>query len=120
MPRSSLWPNSLWNIMIIRYKSLQLAASNPRDADSSASERTTENTAPFVSASLELEAEALRATRVELAAVIVALKAGFENLRQGFLVLGDEWRVMIFNERINEIVGYPAGVVREGGHLYEL
>jgi len=106
--------------MIMREKSSPLATTNQDEAGPKASGRVRENTESFASASVEQVAEALRATRAELAVVIAALKTGFENLRQGFLVLDDEWRVMIFNESINEIVGYPPGVVREGAHLYEL
>jgi diguanylate cyclase (GGDEF)-like protein len=106
-------------MMIMQDKSSELATSHQVAVARAADERASQ-AEPSASASAEQEVEALRATRLKLAGVIAALKAGFENLRQGFLVLDDDWRIMMFNERINEIVGCPPGVVREGAHLYEL
>ncbi len=48
------------------------------------------------------------------------LKATFDNMRQGFLLLDDEWRVKNFNSRLNELVGYPPGVMRPGATAYDV
>jgi len=103
-------------MMIMQDKSSELATSHQVAVARAADERASQ-AEPSASASAEQEVEALRATRLKLAGVIAALKAGFENLRQGFLVLDDDWRIMMFNERINEIVGCPPGVGREGAQL---
>ena len=47
------------------------------------------------------------------------LKATFDNLRQGFLVLDDGWRIKSFNDRVCELFGYP-NVVRLGATIYDL
>jgi diguanylate cyclase (GGDEF)-like protein len=64
--------------------------------------------------------ERMRIRDAELASGTDMLKAVFDNMRQGFLHLDDEWRVKSFNARLNELIGYPAGVVREGATPYEL
>jgi PAS domain-containing protein len=48
------------------------------------------------------------------------LKAIFDNMHQGFLMLDDQWRVTSFNARLSELIGYPAGVVRAGASAYDL
>jgi len=69
---------------------------------------------------LAAERESLQKTRAELALAVAVLKAGFENLRHGFMVIDDDWRITMFNDRICEIVGYPPGLIRIGETLYEL
>ncbi|WP_158812771.1 bifunctional diguanylate cyclase/phosphodiesterase [Methylocapsa sp. S129] len=69
---------------------------------------------------LERESERLRAKEAELAAGTEMLKATFDNMHQGFLMLDDEWRVRNFNSRLTELVGYPAGALREGVSAYDL
>jgi diguanylate cyclase (GGDEF)-like protein len=64
--------------------------------------------------------EQLRAKEAELSAGTEMLKAVFDNMRQGFLHLDDQWRVRSFNSRLNELIGYPAGVVRTGVTPYDL
>src|ERR1700730_9390997 len=56
----------------------------------------------------------------ELTAAAEILKATFDNLRQGFLVLDDRWRITSFNDRICELFGYPPYVVRLGATIYDL
>jgi diguanylate cyclase (GGDEF)-like protein len=69
---------------------------------------------------MERHREHLRAKEAELSVATDMLKAVFDNMRQGFLHLDDEWRVKNFNSRLNELIGYPAGVVREGATPYDL
>ncbi|HEY4926645.1 MAG TPA: EAL domain-containing protein [Roseiarcus sp.] len=73
-----------------------------------------------VASDLERGSERLRARETELAAGIEMLKATFDNMRQGFLLLDDEWRVKNFNSRLNELVGYPPGVMRTGATAYDV
>jgi PAS domain-containing protein len=49
-----------------------------------------------------------------------ALAAAFDNLHQGFMLLDDQWRVTDFNSRLNDIVGYPAGVLHVGANPRDL
>jgi diguanylate cyclase (GGDEF)-like protein len=49
-----------------------------------------------------------------------ALAAAFDNLHQGFMLLDGQWRVTNFNSRLNEIVGYPAGVLHVGANPHDL
>jgi diguanylate cyclase (GGDEF)-like protein len=64
--------------------------------------------------------ERLRAKEAELAAGVEMLKGIFENTRQGFMLLDEQWRVKDFNPRLNELMGYPEGVLRKGVSAYEL
>ena len=62
----------------------------------------------------------LRAKEAELAAGVDMLKVIFQNTRQGFMLLDEQWRVKDFNPRLNELIGYPEGVLRKGVSAYEL
>jgi diguanylate cyclase (GGDEF)-like protein len=66
------------------------------------------------------ERKRLQETQAELASAVSVLKAGFENLRHGLMVVDDNWRISMFNDRISEIVGYPPGVICLGRTMYEL
>jgi diguanylate cyclase (GGDEF)-like protein len=57
-------------------------------------------------AHLERESERLRAKEAELAAGTEMLKVVFDNMRQGFLLLDDQWRVKAFNSRLGELSAY--------------
>ena len=52
--------------------------------------------------------------------VLDLLRATFDTLRQGFLLLDDNWRVALFNSWLIELIGYPPGVVRNGATAAEL
>jgi PAS domain-containing protein len=60
-----------------------------------------------------------RAKENEFTTCAEILKATFDNLRQGFLVLDDQWRIASFNDRVCELFGYP-NVVRLGATVYDL
>jgi diguanylate cyclase (GGDEF)-like protein len=49
-----------------------------------------------------------------MSAAAEMLKAIFNSLRQGFMLLDDQLRVRSFNPRLREIIGYPPGVLFEG------
>jgi len=51
---------------------------------------------------------------------IAMLKVTFDNMRHGFLLLDEEWRVVEFNSLMIELVGYPAEIVRRGARAYDL
>ena len=44
------------------------------------------------------------------------LRAIFETLRQGFLLLDARWRIVAFNARTAELFGFPPDVLRVGAH----
>jgi diguanylate cyclase (GGDEF)-like protein len=69
---------------------------------------------------LEQESERSPAKLAELAPGTEILKATFDNMHQGFLLLDDQWRVKDFNSRISELIEYPQGVVRIGVSAYDL
>jgi diguanylate cyclase (GGDEF)-like protein len=48
------------------------------------------------------------------------LKAAFDNVRQGFLVLDNQWRIESFNDRIYELLGLSPGAVRSGITMFDL
>jgi diguanylate cyclase (GGDEF)-like protein len=48
------------------------------------------------------------------------LKAAIDNMRQGFMLLDDDWRVRNYNARISELIGYPPGVMRVGASAHDL
>jgi diguanylate cyclase (GGDEF)-like protein len=48
------------------------------------------------------------------------LKATFNNVRQGFMLLDDQLRVSSFNPRLGELIGFPPGVLFEGASAYSL
>ncbi len=48
------------------------------------------------------------------------LKATFDNMQQGFLLLDQEWRVVEFNALAVELVGYPLEVVHKGAPAHEI
>jgi PAS domain-containing protein len=68
----------------------------------------------------ERKRERPQAKKDELTAGAEILKATFDNLRQGFLVLDEQWRITSFNDRICELFGYPPHVVRLGATIYDL
>jgi PAS domain S-box-containing protein len=70
--------------------------------------------------SSEQKRERPRAKEDELTIGAEILKATFDNLRQGFLVLDDQGRINSFNDRICELFGYPPDVVRLGATIYDL
>jgi diguanylate cyclase (GGDEF)-like protein/PAS domain S-box-containing protein len=61
-----------------------------------------------------------RPKEVALAAHLEALRAAFDNLRQGFILLDQRLRVTSFNSRLSEILGFPEDAVRIGASAYEL
>jgi diguanylate cyclase (GGDEF)-like protein len=69
---------------------------------------------------IEQESERLHAREAELAIGVEMLKVTFDKMRQGFLLLDDQWRVKNFNSRLAELVGYPEGVLRVGVTAYDL
>ena len=50
----------------------------------------------------------------------VVLKAAIDNMRQGFMLLDDDWRVKNFNPRLSELIGYPPDVLRAGASARDL
>jgi diguanylate cyclase (GGDEF)-like protein/PAS domain S-box-containing protein len=55
-----------------------------------------------------------------MAAHIEAMKAAFDNLRQGFMLLDYDLRVTSFNSRLSDILGFPENFIRIGISAYEL
>ena len=49
-----------------------------------------------------------------------ALSAAFDNVRQGFLLLDEQWRVTNFNSRLNEILRFPSSFPLKGATAFEL
>jgi diguanylate cyclase (GGDEF)-like protein len=66
------------------------------------------------------ESDRLRAKEAEVAAGTEMLKATFDNMFQGFLLLDDQWRVKNFNSRLSELIAYPQSVVRVGATALDL
>ncbi len=66
------------------------------------------------------EMERVRAKEDRLSAGAEMLKATFNNVRQGFMLLDDQLRVRSFNPRINELIGFPSGVLYEGATAFSL
>jgi diguanylate cyclase (GGDEF)-like protein len=66
------------------------------------------------------EMERVRAKEDRLSAGAEMLKATFNNVRQGFMLLDDGQRVRSFNPRINELIGFPSGVLYEGATAFSL
>ena len=64
--------------------------------------------------------EQRRAKEAELSAGARMLKATFNNVRQGFMLLDDQLRVRSFNPRLGELIGFPDGVLFEGASAYSL
>src|ERR1700679_3626959 len=64
--------------------------------------------------------EQRRAKEAELSAGARMLKATFNNVRQGFMLLDDQLRVRSFNPRLGELIGFPPGVIFEGASAYSL
>jgi diguanylate cyclase (GGDEF)-like protein len=64
--------------------------------------------------------EQRRAKDAELSAGARMLKATFNNVRQGFMLLDDQLRVRSFNPRLGELIGFPDGVLFEGASAYSL
>ena len=75
-------------------------------------------TAPPSTADREMER--VRAKEARLSAGAEMLKATFNNVRQGFMLLDDQLRVRSFNPRINELIGFPSGVLYEGTTAFSL
>ena len=73
-----------------------------------------------VGATADGEMERVRAKEARLSAGAEMLKATFNNVRQGFLLLDDQLRVRSFNPRINELIGFPPGVIYEGATAFSL
>jgi diguanylate cyclase (GGDEF)-like protein len=48
------------------------------------------------------------------------LQAAIDNMRQGFMLLDDDWRVKSFNPRLSELIGYPPSVMRVGASAHDL
>ena len=48
------------------------------------------------------------------------LKATFDNMRLGFLLIDEHWRVKSFNALLSDLMGYPPGVVRVGVSVDDL
>ena len=48
------------------------------------------------------------------------LQAAIDNMRQGFMLLDDDWRVKSFNPRLSELIGYPPSVMRVGASARDL
>jgi len=66
------------------------------------------------------QSDGLRARAAERPIRADALAAAFDNLHQGFMLLDGRWRVTNFNSRLNDIVGYPAGVMHVGADPHDL
>src|SRR5580704_5844862 len=66
------------------------------------------------------DVERTRAKELKLTAGAEMLKATFNNVRQGFMVLDDQLRVRSFNPRLGELIGFPPGVIFEGASAYSL
>ena len=66
------------------------------------------------------DVERTRAKELKLAAGAEMLKATFNNVRQGFMLLDDQLRVRSFNPRLGELIGFPPGVIFEGASAYSL
>ena len=49
-----------------------------------------------------------------------ALTAAFDNVHQGFLLLDDQWRVTNFNDRLNELLGFPSAFTLLGATAFDL
>ena len=73
-----------------------------------------------VGATADGEMERVRAKEARLSAGAEMLKATFNNVRQGFLLLDDQLQVRSFNPRINELIGFPPGVIYEGATAFSL
>jgi diguanylate cyclase (GGDEF)-like protein len=71
-------------------------------------------------ANLERASERLQAKEAELSAETEMLKATFDNMHQGFMLLDDHWRVKNFNAQLSDILGYPPGVVHAGVSIRDL
>jgi diguanylate cyclase (GGDEF)-like protein len=48
------------------------------------------------------------------------LNAAIDNMRQGFMLLDEDWNVKSFNPRLIELIGYPPGVMRVGASARDL
>ena len=48
------------------------------------------------------------------------LKATLDNMHQGLLVLDRELRISAFNERVDQLIGFPPGVIRIGATVYDI
>jgi len=66
------------------------------------------------------EMERVRAKEARLSAGAEMLKATFNNVRQGFMLLDDQLRIRSFNPRISELIGFPSGVIYEGATAFGL
>jgi diguanylate cyclase (GGDEF)-like protein len=66
------------------------------------------------------ELEQRRAAEAAFSAGADMLKATFNNLRQGFMLLDDQLRVRSFNPRLGKLIGFPPGVIFEGASAYSL
>jgi diguanylate cyclase (GGDEF)-like protein len=60
------------------------------------------------------------AREIDAAGHAAILKAAFDNMNQGFMVVDAEERVTDFNARAIEIVGYPEGVMSVGAAVFDL
>jgi len=74
----------------------------------------------LASVKLALTGVRLRVKEVELSAEADMLKATFDNMRQGFMQLDDDWRLKNFNSQLSAILGYRPGDVREGASIFDL
>ena len=64
--------------------------------------------------------ERTQAKQAALSAGAAMLKATFNNIRQGFILLDDQLRVLSFNSRFSELIGFPPGLVCVGATAYSL
>jgi diguanylate cyclase (GGDEF)-like protein len=64
--------------------------------------------------------EQTRPKEGELLAGAEMLKATFNNVRHGFMLLDDRLRVRSFNPRLAELIGFPPGVIFEGAEARSL
>jgi diguanylate cyclase (GGDEF)-like protein len=48
------------------------------------------------------------------------MEAAFDNMEQGFMLLDGQRRITNFNSRLQEILGFPAGVLRLGANARDL
>jgi diguanylate cyclase (GGDEF)-like protein len=64
--------------------------------------------------------EQTRFKEAELLAGAKMLKAAFNNVRQGFMLLDDQLSVRSFNPRLGELIGFPPEVLFEGASALSL